>query len=129
MSVRRPEEFHEHFAREFFEHDIDALIALYADDAIMIPGPGEAPVQGLVEIREALSGLLALDPCNGFINTILCIEQDGFALLRSAWKFDATGPDGEPMELSGAGIEVVKRLPGGNWVQVFDNPWGGGKPD
>lgn len=129
MAALKPAEVHESFAQAFFAHDVDGLMTLYAEDAVMIPAPAQGPVTGHAAIRGAISELLALNPRNGKIETTLCLEKDAYALLRSQWHFDATSPEGEPMQLFGRGLEVVKRQGDGRWVQVFDNPWGGGESD
>lgn len=125
MFARKPAEIHEIFALAFGAHDADQLLNLYADDAVMIPGPGEAPVQGHGPIRQAVASLLAMQPRNITVTTLLCLEADGLALLRSRWQFDAVSPDGETLKLSGSGIEVAQRMPDGRWLQVYDHPWGG----
>jgi ketosteroid isomerase-like protein len=126
LIAREPSEIHARFAEAFFARNADAVLALYADDAVMIPGPGRAPVQGHPAIRAAVVELLAMQPRDGAIETMSCAEAGGFALLRSRWKFTANGPAGAPLSLEGNGLELVKRMPEGHWVQVYDDPWGGG---
>ena len=125
LIAREPAEIHARFAAAFFARNADAVLGLYAQDAVMIPGPGSAPVQGHPAIRGAIAELLAMQPRDGAFETVSCAEAGGFALLRSRWQFTANGSAGAPLSLEGYGLELVKRMPEGHWVQVYDNPWGG----
>ncbi len=123
--ARSPEEIQTLFIAAIGNHDLDGLMALYDEDAVMVPSPGAAPVRGLALIREALAGLLLLEPEDAALETIYCLRHDELALMRSAWRFTGTGPDGRRSLISGSGTEVMRRLPDGRWVQILDNPWGG----
>ena len=39
--AHRPEDLHAMFARAFGAGDLDALVALYEDDAVLVPEPGQ----------------------------------------------------------------------------------------
>lgn len=124
MPALTPRQVHEQFTQAFLARDLEALMALYDPDATMMPGPGEEPVQGHAAIRKALEALQALEPSNGALETVFCMEHDDLALMRSKWHFTGTGPDGQPVELAGSGTEVMRRRPDGSWVHLIDNPWG-----
>ena len=124
MPARTPQEVHEQFAQAFFARDLEGLLALYDEDATMMPGPGQQPVRGLAAIHKALEDLLALEPRNFRLTTVFSMEHDGLALMRSKWSFKRMGPDGAPVEISGSGTEVMRRKPDGTWVNLIDNPWG-----
>ena len=59
MGAKTPKELHELFAKGFNAKDLDALLDLYEDDAVLVAAPG-APVQGKAAIRESLEGFLAM---------------------------------------------------------------------
>jgi ketosteroid isomerase-like protein len=40
------------------------------------------------------------------------------------WSFTGTGPDGEPVKLTGRNADVLRRQSDGGWRFVIDNPWG-----
>ena len=61
MPARTPEELPQLFAQAFGAHDLEAALALYEPEAILIPQPGQV-VTGTGAIREALSGFFALKP-------------------------------------------------------------------
>ncbi|MCX6621453.1 MAG: DUF4440 domain-containing protein, partial [Acidobacteria bacterium] len=48
---------------------------------------------------------------------------DGIALLGGKWRLNGTGPDGNPMEMSGANSEIARRQPDGRWLFLIDNPF------
>lgn len=109
----------------FFAHDAEGLLALYDSEATMVPGPDEKPIVGHAAIQEALKDFLALKPRDGEMTTTLLIENGDVALMGSKWRFTCAGPDGNPVEMSGTGTEVMKRREDGSWVHLIDNPWSG----
>jgi uncharacterized protein (TIGR02246 family) len=121
MPASTLEEHYEQFAAAFNAGDADALLGLYADDAVLIPEPGKA-ARGLAAIREALGGFLAL---KGTMDLKLrgTVEGPSTAITYSAWTINATGDDGAPITMSGEGTEVVTKLSDGTWRIVLDDPW------
>src|SRR3712207_3292921 len=92
MPARTPEELPPLFAQAFGAHDLEAALALYEPEAILIPQPGQV-VTGTGAIREALSGFFALKP--KFESEFKEAFQVGeIALLFSDWTLSATDPDG-----------------------------------
>ena len=61
ISARTPEEMPRLWAETFQAGDLDALVALYEADAMLVAQPGEV-VTGIEAIREALSAFLATQP-------------------------------------------------------------------
>ena len=103
-------------------HDIDGLMALYAEDASMVLVDGSI-VTGLPAIREEWLGLLAM---NGHITirSRFAIAAGDLAVLSCAWTF-ATGGG----EISAVTAEVARRQPDGGWLYVIDHPYAGSEPD
>jgi ketosteroid isomerase-like protein len=123
MSVTSPEEMHRAFAEAFNKGDVDALLALYEDEAALVPQPQAEARVGKSQLREALQPFLAL---NGRITlTIKAIIQTGdLALNVSQWSLSGTDPDGNPVQMGGTTGEVLRRQADGSWLYVIDNPWG-----
>ncbi|HZS33316.1 MAG TPA: SgcJ/EcaC family oxidoreductase [Methylomirabilota bacterium] len=123
MAGREPVEAHTRFREAFNAGDLQALMALYEPDAVLIPQPGAEPVRGLQAIRSALEGFLGLKG-RLELETTYVVRHGDVALLRSAWRFRGTGPDGRPVEMAHRSAEVVRRQPDGSWRYVIDHPFG-----
>jgi uncharacterized protein (TIGR02246 family) len=121
MAATRPEEMPQAFSDAFNSGDVDAVMALYEPDAVLVPEPGRT-VAGSAAIREALQGFLAL---KGRIELRLkrAISAGDTALVSSSWSLAGTGPDGSPVALSGDTTEVVRRQADGTWRYVIDDPF------
>ncbi len=52
------------------------------------------------------------------------IEAGDIALYCSHWTLKGTGPDGNPVEMSGNSADVLRRQSDGTWLVAIDNPWG-----
>jgi uncharacterized protein (TIGR02246 family) len=122
MKVHRPEDLHSLFARSFASGDLDALVALYEDDAVLVPEPGK-PVRGHAAIRAALAAFLALKG-DFRMAAPKVLRADGVAVLFADWTLEATGPDGRRVSLAGQTADIVRRQPGGHWLYAIDSPFG-----
>ncbi|WP_394838559.1 SgcJ/EcaC family oxidoreductase [Pendulispora rubella] len=118
--VRHPRDMNEAFAQAVNSGSIDALLALYEPDAVLI-GQDGSERRGLAAIREELTALLALggkiEAKNRFAVTL-----GDTALLSADWKLETTTPDGAPLVVGGRTAEVVRRQPDGRWLYVLDHP-------
>ena len=110
------------WAETFVAGDLDALVALYEADALLVAQPGEV-VTGVEAIREALRAFLATEPSfNLEVREVL--QAGDIALSFADWTLVGTGPDGEPIEMSAQTSDVLRRQPDGTWRFVIDNPYG-----
>jgi uncharacterized protein (TIGR02246 family) len=122
MSARTPEESHALFQRHFLAEDMDALLALYEPDAVLVPQPGTI-ARGHAAIREALAGFLAMKGTFRMQPT-KAIRADDVAILFATWTLDAKAPDGSPIHLEGQTADVVRRHADGRWLLAIDSPFG-----
>jgi uncharacterized protein (TIGR02246 family) len=122
MTARRPEELDHLFAKGLNAGNLDALMAIYEPEAVLLPQPGQA-VTGTHAIREALQAFVGMKPTITLDVEALAQTHD-IALTSARWELSGTGPDGKPMKTSGRSIEVSRRQPDGTWRFVIDNPWG-----
>lgn len=113
---------HRRFADAFNTNDLEALVALYEPDAILVPQPGTI-VQGHTAIRESLEGFLVLGRTIT-MDTTYAPEAGELELLRGSWTLTGTGADGSPLTMAGKSTEVVRRQPDGRWLKVIDHPYG-----
>lgn len=100
--------------------DLDALVALYEDDATLI-AEGNV-VHGVAAIRQALGGYLTLKPHIDMQTVSVLQGPSNLALLEGRWTLRATAPDGSPVESHGTTREVARRHANGNWLFVLDDP-------
>jgi len=103
--------------------DLDALLALYEDNAYLIPQPHEQPAYGKATIRQALHSYLSLQPKITF-QTRTNVQTGDVAVLRSAWRLTGTGPDGSPLQMAHESTDVARRQPDGGWKFIIDHPFG-----
>jgi ketosteroid isomerase-like protein len=98
--------------------DVEALVALYEEDAAMATPDGTF-VRGRAAIRDQWSGFIAL---GGTIQMMTrhAVVVDDMALLSNDWHFVGAG-----MELSSRTSEVARRQPDGTWKYVIDHPYAG----
>jgi len=122
MAARTPEEIDGIFERELNAGNLEGRLALYEPTATFTAQPGTI-VSGTAAIREARSGFLALRPTIRLTPRVLGNSGE-VALLSSEWELRGTGPDGQPMELTGESAEVVRKQADGSWKFVVDSPWG-----
>lgn len=123
MPARTPEDCDRLVSEAISSGDIEAALDLYEPEAAFVSEPGTV-VTGLDGIRHVMTQFMAMKPQ-------LAVEADSvscgdIALLRSRWTLKGTDPDGNPVDMSGIGAEVVRRQPDGTWRFIIDNPWAGG---
>ena len=122
MKVRSPEEMNAAFAAAFNAGDIEALLALYEADAVLVPKPGVV-VKGLAAIRAALQEFLALKGHMRSDNVSALVHSD-IALLRANVHLVGTATNGERREIRNQTTEVVRRQTDGSWLYILDHPYG-----
>lgn len=114
------------FAARLSAGDVDGAAELYETDATFVVEPG-LEVHGIDAIRGALEGFATLHPrLDGTIEQTLC--TDDLALVVNRWSLEGTGPDGQPVHLSGRSADVLRRGSSGEWRIAIDNPWGDAAP-
>ena len=122
MSFTTPQELLEAFFRTFNAGDLDATLALYEPNAMLVAEPGKT-VQGMAALREALGAFLAMKPKLTPDKSEMLMTGD-LALSLVKWTMNGTGPDGKPLTMTGTSSDVARRQPDGTWRLVIDNPWG-----
>ena len=122
MSQSTPEEVLASIVDGINIGDLDALMPLYEAGAGFAAEPGSLS-HGLAGVREGLSDFIAM---NGTLDLKVTrvLEASGLALVIGDWSFAGTGPDGNPVKLSGNSADVLRRQTNGSWCFVIDNPWG-----
>jgi uncharacterized protein (TIGR02246 family) len=111
------------WADAFNAGDLDRLIEFYEPDAVLVPGPGAEPVQGLDAIQASLEWLLELGGRLVFTPRHWIVSGD-LALGSLAFVMDGGhDAEGNLLDLSGVTGEVVRRQEDGTWKYVIDHPF------
>jgi uncharacterized protein (TIGR02246 family) len=110
------------FEKAFNAGDLDALLKLYDEQSVLVAEPGK-PVKGLENIKQALTGFLALKLPIQLTVRHVC-ENGDIGFCTADWSIAGKAPDGKDVKVGGTSVEVVKKTSGGNWVYVIDSPYG-----
>jgi ketosteroid isomerase-like protein len=102
--------------------NLDALMSLYESSAAFATQPGSL-AHGLHGIRGGLAGFIAMKGTL-HLKVTRVLETSGLALVIGVWSFAGTGPDGQPVSLTGHSADVLRLQSDGSWRFVIDNPWG-----
>src|SRR5438045_2427458 len=101
MTAKTPADIDRLFGEAVTRGDVEAALACYEEGASLVPQPGQV-VSGAAALREAVGGLVARKgPLDIRVEEV--VEAGELALLRSRWTLRGTGPDGQPLEMAGAG--------------------------
>ena len=95
---------------------------MYDEQSVLVAEPGK-PVQGLDNIKQALTGFLALKlPIQLTVRHVY--ENGDIGFCTADWSIAGKAPDGKDVKVGGTSVEVVKKTSGGNWIYVIDSPYG-----
>jgi uncharacterized protein (TIGR02246 family) len=118
VTMFSPQDLHQALVTAFNARDMDAVVALYEPEAVLVPQPGQI-ASGSAQLRAALAHFFAL-PGDMSIETTYCLQQGELALTRSHWKVQTT----EQVTVEAEGTEIMRRQPDGSWRFVVDHPFG-----
>ena len=126
MSAQNPEACDDRFAQYLNSGDVDSLLALYERQASHICPDGTV-AHGGGAIRSVLDEFVAMQP-----KLIVSLKKvvrvgDDLAVLYDDWTLTARSPDGNPIDMSGTGVHIVRRQQDGTWLfaitGVTNAPW------
>jgi uncharacterized protein (TIGR02246 family) len=121
MPAHNPAEIHTLFCEAFNLGDVEALIALYEPDAVLVVDG--KPVAGRERIRKALETFLARRGWMALETRAVVESDDGLALLYGGWVVEPPRGTGSEIATRGLSTEVVRKQPDGTWLFVIDNPY------
>jgi uncharacterized protein (TIGR02246 family) len=104
----------EAFARAMAARDLDAVLALYADDArVIFPGAGEE-ARGKAEIAKLVAASFAASPDSSpvLVSQDVVPLADGLLAVLGRWKMEAKAPDGGVETVHVRTSEVIRRVDG-----------------
>ena len=138
-AAKRPAEALELVSQALSDGDLEAALAQYESSAMLAYWPqwrrragdgrddmhsgddvhGGGDVHGRGDVRSTLACFMALRlPLSLRITTVL--EGSELALVICERRVAGTGPDGEPVQLSGLGCAVLRPQPDGAWRIAAD---------
>jgi ketosteroid isomerase-like protein len=108
----------EQFARLLLARDFDALVGLYAEDAVFMP-PHHPAVKGRAALR---SWMAAFPAVSRFTTEIEAIDgRQDLAYVRGTYAMTLE-PEGAPGPVEDAGkfVEIRQKQPDGAWLLIGD---------
>ena len=121
MPAKTPDEVNKLLIESINNGDVDSALALYEESAAFVTAEGTAighdAIRGVLEAFVATKPNLTMEPKE-------TVATGDVAITRGVWNLDGTGPDGEPIKMSGRSMEVVRRQADGNWLFAIDHPNG-----
>jgi len=122
--AREPEDLDFILAEALARGDIDAVVALYEDDAVFTD-EGVPKMTGREELRAGFARLAAqhlhIHPQPRVVARVADL-----AVIYNDWTETGTDAQGRPFERAGKAIEVARRQVDGHWRYVFDDPYARG---
>jgi ketosteroid isomerase-like protein len=113
------DKFYDAWQDRFNAWDVDALLDLYLPDVTYI-NPDGKELSGQAAVRADLGGLLALKPKVSLGNRKHIAYQDT-VLTTNHWTLKLPNADGTIQELTGGGIEVIRKQADGGWRFIIDD--------
>jgi uncharacterized protein (TIGR02246 family) len=121
LPAYNPTEIHDLFRNAFNLGDVEALLALYESNAVLVVD-GKAVV-GRNAIREVLEGFLARRGRMTIETRAVVESPQGLAVLHGGWVINPVSGLGAEIATRGLSTEVVRKQPDGTWLFVIDNPF------
>jgi ketosteroid isomerase-like protein len=101
---------------------IDAMMALYAPEAIYVAKDGRT-IRERTEIAAQIQRDISLGlPLKANVRHVF-VGHDTAQIVVD-WSIDGKGPDGEEVHLGGSASDIVRRGPDGVWRYIIDNNQG-----
>ncbi|MGM1062665.1 YybH family protein [Saccharothrix sp. Mg75] len=115
----------EMFNVAFNAGDVEAVNALYFDDAVGLWEPG-VPVAGQAR-RDYVANFIKTRNATVEATVLQQLVNGDTAMVVVEWEMDTTR-DGKPEKLSGLAVDVLKRGEDGGWRYLIDNAYAGNGP-
>lgn len=112
-------ELYDAWQERFNAADLEGLVDLYVSDVAYI-NPDGKNLSGNSAVRDDFRGLFALKPRIDIQDRRHVVYQDT-ALTTNHWKLTLTNSDGAQQDLTGGGIEVVRKQADGGWRFIIDD--------
>ncbi|WP_162009414.1 nuclear transport factor 2 family protein [Labrenzia sp. CE80] len=107
---------------DFQKSDYDKVMDAYEAQASVVFEPGK-PVSDPLHVRQGFEAFGAMKPVFTYAGHEVIVEGD-IAVHLAPWDMTGTGPDGQPLNMSGLSVAVLRKQTDGSWKMVIDNPHG-----
>ena len=121
MPAYNPADIHTLFRDAFNLGDVEALLALYEPNAVLVVDA--KPAVGRESIRQVLEGFLARRGQMTLETRAVVESPQGLAVLYGGWVVEPPSGTGNEIATRGVSTEVVRKQPDGTWLFVIDNPY------
>lgn len=122
LIITDPNHGHEIFKKALNNKNLDVLVDIYADDAVMVAVGGQE-IRGKQAIRAFFSEIVkSVD--NFTFETVFRMNYEDTVVFRSKYTVVFNTEDGQKIEQSTGGIEVLRKQADGSWLFVVDHHFG-----
>lgn len=121
MPAYHPVELHALFLDAFNRGDVNAVLALYEPNALLLVGA--EGVVGSSGIRSAFERALALRGHMTLETRQVHESPAGLAVLHASWVIEYASKTEKESTRRGLSTEVVRKQTDGTWLFVIDNPY------
>lgn len=123
FKITDPNLGHQIFTDALNAKDLETLVDIYADDAVMI-APGNNIIRGKDDIRAFFVDVLkVVDSIT--LDTVFRVNYKDTVVFRSNYTVIYKTEDGNTVSQSASGIEVERLQPDGTWLFIVDHHYGG----
>lgn len=106
------------FDAAFNSKNTQAIGALYAEDAIVMPAPAGAPVKGRQAIADFFGGLIHAGVIEHALTMKEAVVTDALATQTGNWAGALIGEDGVKQQFGGNVQVVFQKQADGQWLAV-----------
>jgi len=123
FKITDPDLGHKIFTDALNAKDTKKLVAMYADDAVMV-APGNNVIRGKAEIKMFFKEIVPI--INKItLDTVFRVNYKDTVVFRSQYTVVYKTPDGNTVTESTSGIEVEQKQEDGSWLFIVDHHYGG----
>ena len=122
MIATTPEHAVELLDRAFNDGNLDAVLSLYEDSAVVVTEPG-ITARGTAELRQFFQRVIQPGVSAKQLKTYV-LEAEGVALFLSRWTLSDPNADHEVLPRSFVATTVFRKQPDGTWKALIDNSFG-----
>lgn len=106
------------FDQAFNSKQAAQICALYTDNAVVMPAPAGAPVQGSAAIQSFFEGLINAGVIEHQLTLAEAVADGNLAYQRGNWAAAMVGEDGQKQTFGGNVHLVYRKQADGGWKAV-----------